>query len=123
MRQCTPSALTDEGRFFVTEDALGGNILDFVLVSSTKGYAITQDAALHNHLVSFDPSAGTLLRDLLVRDAYLPDIILGPDGLLWLADQSLPTPGLRRFDPATDRQLPPRLIDVGLPPFSIGFAP
>ncbi len=70
-----PYTLTAEGRFFVTEDALGGNILDFVLLSSTKGYAITQDAALHNHLVSFDPSAGTLLRDLLDRDAYLPDII------------------------------------------------
>jgi hypothetical protein len=118
-----PYTLTAEDRFYVTEDALGGNILDFVLVSPTKGYAITQDAALHNHLVSFDPSNNTLLRDLLSRDAYLPDIILGPDGLLWLADQSLPTPGLRRFDPATDRQLPPGLIGVGLPPFSIGFAP
>jgi hypothetical protein len=123
LERVDPYTLTAEGRFFVTEDALGGNILDFVLLSSTKGYAITQDAALHNHLVSFDPSSGTLLRDLLDRDAYLPDIALGPDGLLWLADQSLPTPGLRRFDPANDRQLPPGLIDVGLPPFSIGFAP
>jgi DNA-binding beta-propeller fold protein YncE len=123
LERVDPDTLTAEGGFFVTEDALGGNILDFVLVSSTKGYAITQDAALHNHLVSFDPSSGTLLRDLLTRDAYLPDIAMGPDGLLWLADQSLPTPGLRRFDPATDRELPPRLIGVGLPPFSIGFAP
>jgi hypothetical protein len=123
LERVDPYTLTAEGRFFVTEDALGGNILDFVLLSSTKGYAITQDAALHNHLVSFDPSSGTLLRDLLDRNAYLPDITMGPDGLLWLADQSLPTPGLRRFDPATDRQLPPGLIDVGLPPFSIGFAP
>jgi len=123
LERVDPETLMAEGRFFVTEEALGGNILDFVLVSSTKGYAITQDALLHNHLVSFDPSQGTLLRDLLDRDAYLPDITIGPDGLLWLADQGLPTPGLRRFDTATDRQLPPRLIDVGLPPFSIGFAP
>jgi hypothetical protein len=123
LERVDPYTLTAEGRFFVTEDAVGGNILDFVLLSATKGYAITQDAALHNHLVSFDPSSGTLLRDLLDRDAYLPEIRLGPDGLLWLADQGLPTPGLRRFDPATDRQLPPGLIDVGLPPFSIGFAP
>jgi hypothetical protein len=123
LERVDPYTLTAEGRFFVTEDAVGGNILDFVLLSSSKGYAITQDAALHNHLVSFDPSSGTLLRDLLDRDAYLPEIRLGPDGLLWLADQGLPTPGLRRFDPATDRQLPPGLIDVGLPPFSIGFAP
>ncbi len=123
LERVDPETLVAEGRFFVTEDALGGNILDFVLVSATKGYAITQDAALHNHLISFDPSSGTLLRDLLTRDAYLPDIIIGPDGLLWLADQSLPTPGLRRFEPATDRELTPRLIGVGLPPFSIGFAP
>lgn len=123
LQRVDTETLVAEGRFFVTEEALGGNILDFVLVSATKGYAITQDAALHNHLISFDPSRGTALRDLLARDAYLPDIIIGPDGLLWLADQSLPTPGLRRFDPATDRQVPPRLIGVGLPPFSIGFAP
>src|SRR5262249_58518405 len=114
-----PYTLTAEDRFFVTEDALGGNILDFVLMSPTKGYAITQDAALHNHLVSFDPSSDTLLRDLLSRDAYLPDIILGPDGLLWLADQSLPTPGLRRVVPANTPRPPPRVLRVALTPLSL----
>jgi hypothetical protein len=87
------------------------------------GYAVVQDRQLRNHLVAFDPGGATPPRDLLVRDAYLPDIALGPDGLLWLADMSLPTPGLDRFDPATDRQLAPRVVDVGLPPFSIGIAP
>jgi hypothetical protein len=123
LERVDPETLTAEGRFFVTEDELGGNVTDFVLVSATKGYAIVQDRQLRNHLVAFDPSGAAPPHDLLVRDAYLPDIVLGPDGLLWLADMSLPTPGLRRFDPATDRQLAPRVIDVGLPPFSIGFAP
>jgi len=53
----------------------------------------------------------------------LPDIILGPDGLVWLADQGLPNPGLRFFDPSTDRALSAKPLGVGLPPFSIGFVP
>jgi DNA-binding beta-propeller fold protein YncE len=123
LERVDPETLTAEGRFFVTEDDLGGNVTDFVLVSPAKGYAVVQDRQLRNHLVAFDPSGATPARDVLVRDGYLPDIALGPDGLLWLADMSLPTPGLHRFDPVTGRQLAPRVIDVGLPPFSIGFVP
>src|SRR5262249_4716749 len=123
LERVDPETLTAEGRFFVTEDDLGGTITDFVLVGPTKGSAAAQARQLRNHLVAFDPSGAAPPRDLLVRDAYLPDIALGPDSLLWVADMSLPTPGLHRFDPATDRQLAPRVIDVGLPPFSIGFTP
>jgi hypothetical protein len=43
--------------------------------------------------------------------------------MLWLADDGLPSPGIRIFDPLTDRQLTTRAIDVGLPPFAMGFLP
>ena len=60
---------------------------------------------------------------LLARDGFLPDIALAPDGLLWVADQSQPGYGLRILDPATDAFVTSRAIDVGLPPFSLGFLP
>ncbi len=123
LERVDPDALLSEGRFFVTEDELGGNVTDFVLVSATQGYAVVQARDLRNRLVAFDPSGARPPRDVLVREGFLPDIALGPDGFLWIADMSQPAPGLRRLDPSTDRLLPPRVIDVGLPPFSIGFVP
>ena len=115
---------TDPNGFFVTEDDLDGNVTDFVLVSATKAYAIVQARDLRNRLVSFDPThpSGSVAV-LLARDGFLPDIALAPDGLLWVADQSQPGYGLRVLDPATDTFVTSRSIDVGLPPFSLGFLP
>ncbi len=117
-----PFALRSEG-LVITEDELGGSVTDFVLVSATRGYAVILDDRLTNLLVAFDLERRTVTKRLLSRDAYLPDIALGPDGLLWLADRGLPAPGLRLFDPADDRQLTGHAIDVGLPPFAMAFLP
>ena len=81
------------------------------------------DAQKRNILVAFDPSARTVTRRLLTRMHYLPDVALAPDGTLWVADDGLPAPGIRIFDPTTDRQLTHAAIDVGLPPFAMGFVP
>ncbi len=120
----TDTLAVDPAGFFVTEDDLGGNVTDFVLVSATKGYAIVQARDLQNRLVAFDPShaAGSAVV-LFARNAFLPDIALAPDGLLWMADQSRPGYGVRILDPATDTFVTSRPIDVGLPPFSLGFLP
>ncbi|MCW5893451.1 MAG: hypothetical protein KIT14_23295 [bacterium] len=123
LERVDPHALRAEGRFYVDEKTVGGNILDFVLLSPTQGYAVVQDGNLKNHLVRFDPSGAAPAVDVYNRQAYLPDIVVGPDGLLWLADQGLPDPGIRFFDPATDEPLRRRPLRLGLPPFSIGFAP
>ncbi|HZP41139.1 MAG TPA: hypothetical protein VFD84_06470 [Candidatus Binatia bacterium] len=124
LERVDPETLRAEG-FFVTEDALGGNVTDFVLVSPTQGFAIVFVATNppRNVLVEFDPSRGTLRRRLLTSVYNLPDVALAPDGTLWLADQTLPAPGIRIFDPQTARQLAAGPVDVGLPPFSIGFLP
>ena len=122
LERVDPFTLTAEG-FFVTESDLGGNITDFVLVSPTRGYAIVLDDQLRNILLAFDPSARVVTRRLLTRTQYLPDIALAPDGILWVADDGLPAPGIRLFDPRDDRELTRGAIDVGLPPFSIGFIP
>ena len=117
-----PEALVAEG-FFVTEDALGGSITDFVVASPTRGFAVVfvAEDPPKNVLVAFDPSQGTLTRRLLVRTGNLPDVALAPDGTLWVADQTLPAPGIRVFDPDSGRQLTRGALDVGLPPFSMVF--
>lgn len=123
LERVDPVALQAEGRFFVDETTLGGNVLDFVLLSPTKGYAILQDADLRNRLVAFDPTGAQSPRTLYSRKAFLPDLVLGPDGLVWLADQDLSAPGIRLFDPASDTEILSRPLSLGLPPFSIGFVP
>jgi hypothetical protein len=117
-----PVALRAEG-VIVDERTLGGSVTDFLVVSATKGYAVVLDEGLTNVLVAFDPSGVRPVRRLLARMQFLPDVALGPDGLLWLADRSLPAPGVRLFDPTDDTQLTRQAIDVGLPPFAIGFVP
>jgi hypothetical protein len=119
-----PVALRAEG-FFVTETALGGNVTDFVVVSATRGYAIVFTAGnpARNALVAFDPSRGVLERRLFTATYNLTDVALAPDGTIWLADQSLPAPGIRFFDAASGRALGRDALDVGLPPFAIGFLP
>jgi hypothetical protein len=119
-----PGTMTaDPAGFFVTEDQLGGNITDFVVLSATKAYAIVQRQDLRNALVVFDPTNPAAVRTLFTREAFLPDIALAPDGMLWLADQSRPGYGIRIVDPAIDDFVTAKPIDVGLPPFSIGFQP
>ena len=78
---------------------------------------------LHNILLAFDPQSRQVTRRLFVSQQYLPEIDLAPDGTLWLADRTLPDPGIRIFDTTTDRQLTARPIDVGLPPFAMTFVP
>lgn len=123
LERVDPRTLQAEGRFFVDEATLGGNVLDFLLLSAAKGYAIVQDADLRNRLIAFDPSGARPPRTLYTRRAFLPDLALGPDGLLWVADQDLSAPGIRLFDPLSDTAVLRKPLALGLPPFSIGFLP
>jgi hypothetical protein len=120
-----PETMTaDPAGFFVTEDDLGGNVTDFVLVSAAKAYAVVQARDLKNKLVAFDPTnPSASATTIFSRDGFVPDIALAPDGTVWIADQARPSYGVRILDPATDALLTTRPIDVGLPPFSLGFLP
>src|SRR5581483_4014969 len=122
LERVDPFALRAEG-FFIDETALGGNVTDFVLLSPTRGYAVLIDDALRNVLVAFDPTGAAPVRRLLVRTQFLPELAVAPDRTLWLADRSLPAPGIRVFDTTTDRPVSADAIDVGLPPFAMAFLP
>jgi hypothetical protein len=102
----------------VTEEALGGSVTDFVLLSPTKGYAVVIDESLRNFVVSFDPSTGGAATRVFASQQFIADVTRAPDGTVWLATRA----GVRIVDPSTD-QVRGRPLDVGLPPFAIAFLP
>lgn len=116
-----PATRRAEG-FFVTEQDLGGNVTDVVLVDEDQAYAILLDATARSRVVRFDPTARRVTATLVSGDEFLVDVELGPDGAtLYLTDRTLKRPGLRRFAIADDTELAPSPIDTGLAPFDVVF--
>ncbi len=120
-----PHDLTLSG-FVITEQEIGGDLSDVVIVSETKGYAVIGvpvDSGAATHLVSFNPSTGKKLKDLIVRDEWTIGFMeLSPDGgQLWVCDREPELPGLRIFDTGNDMEITGEPLDVGLPPFMICF--
>ncbi len=123
LERVDPVSHTAQG-YFVTEQALGGNITDFVLVSAHKGYAVVIDDDLKSALVAFDPTRGVATRRILFGEDAPSDVERAPDGTVWVADRALGGPGLRIFDPNDDHQLTRAPIDVGpAAPFTMVFVP
>ena len=115
-----PATGTAEG-YFITEAELGGDINDFTIVSSTRGYAVVSDADFNNSLVRFDPSTGTVQATLATGAAYLPDVEYDAStDRIFLASQDFANPGIRIFA-ADDAEVTSAPIDTGLPPFNIDF--
>ncbi len=113
----------------VSEETLGGDLSDAVILSDTKGYAVvgvTQpDFSSITRVVSFDPSSGEKIADLSIGQGYDHAFIeLTPDGSqLWVTDRNLAAPGIRIFDTTDDHEITTEPIDTGLPPFMTCFIP
>jgi hypothetical protein len=108
--------------FFATEEQLGGDVTDFVLVSQGLAYAIVSRPDFSTALVAFDPRHGTLLETVTEAAGFdLFDIELDDRGELFLADRTRRTPGVRIFRATDGEELTGAPIDVGLPPFEIVF--
>ena len=56
-----PMTNTVDPSLSIPEVALGGDITDFEIVLSTKGYAVVTGANFANPLVTFNPSTGQRL--------------------------------------------------------------
>ena len=118
-----PQTLQSAG-YLISEDELGGNLTDFVLVGPHEGYGIVTDLAFHNLLVRFDPTERRVLAVLLSSDEYLVDLALEPTrGELYLTDRTLKRPGIRIFRTGDGVELTTAPIDTGLPPFEVVFLP
>lgn len=116
-----PAGRTVSG-FFVTEQDLGGNVTDVVVIDDHHAYAIVLDTTARSRVVRFDPTTRQVTATLASGDEFLVDIERGPDGeTLYLTDRTLRRPGIRRFAIADDTEIQPSPIDTGLPPFDVVF--
>ena len=120
-----PTTNTVDPSISITEASLGGDITDFEIVSSTKGFAIVTDANFANSLVTFNPSTAQRLTTVLgPLDVFIPHLAVNSRNELYVAVRDLrtTTPGVRVFDTVTDRDLIPGPLNVGqLPPIWILF--
>lgn len=117
-----PNTNQVERDFLLTEEAAGGDITHFQIVSSTKGYAIISGRDFSNALISFNPTTGQRLATLVgPLNVSLPHFAINSQGQLYLAVADPETPGIRIFDTAQDREITTTPLDVGLPPSSILF--
>ncbi len=106
----------------LTETAAGGDILDAIIVSDTKGFAIVATPSFTTILIAFNPTTGAKIGSTLYAPGGydLNDIELTPDGsTLLLTDRKATNPGIRCFDVATSTQTTVNPINTGLPPFDI----
>jgi hypothetical protein len=107
--------------FFITEEALGGDINDFAIVSDQLGYAIVGALDFTTSLVRFNPSAGMVTGIVIEGAEFVADIELNDRGELYVLDRTFTNPGVRVFraDDATEITTAP--INIGLPPFQVVF--
>lgn len=105
----------------ITEEALGGDILDFVLGDDGTGWAVVSNADFTNDLVRFDAASGEVI-DRPIRGAgFLADIEANTRGELYVADRSPERPGVRVFKIFDGTEATPAPLDTGLPPAEIVF--
>ena len=110
--------------FFVTEEDLGGDVTDFVLVSEHLAYAIVSRREFSTALIAFDPVTATVTNTLLERDGYtLFDLELNDRGELFLTDRDRQRDGVYVFRASDGTPLTPQPLDVGLTPFEVVFIP
>jgi len=110
----------------VMADELGGDIVDAVVSSETKAYAIIgkrSGSGSETHLVSFNPSTGEKTGTIVASEGWdYASIELSHDGSqLWMADRTMNSPSIRIFDTESDKETTHGPIDVGLPPSMICF--
>ncbi|MBI4209660.1 MAG: hypothetical protein HY538_08165 [Deltaproteobacteria bacterium] len=117
-----PDTLESEG-FWVTEEDLGGDLTDFAVVSSSKGYALIQDMNLNTKVVPFSDSAAQapILEVRSGEGNYLSVIELNSLGELYVGDRSVRHAGVWVINTVDDTFLTDEPIDVGLLPVDIVF--
>lgn len=107
----------------VEGDALGGSVVDFVIVNHELAYASVSVAGVEDRLVSFNPSTGELVEQLAVGPPYsLVRLMLDQqDGRnqLLVVVRDPAAPGVRFFDALDGTELTEAPVPTGLPPFDL----
>ena len=119
-----PTTNTVDPSLSITEAAMGGDITDFDVVSSTKAFAVVLNASFSSSLVTFNPSTGQPLTPVLGPLDASMQLAINSRNELYVAvtDLATATPGVRVFDTVTNRDLIPGPLNVGqLPPVWVLF--
>jgi hypothetical protein len=115
-----PYAYQSEG-ILVSDADLGGDVLDFQIMGTTIGWAITNNTSFQTALVQFDPTTAQVSQTVLTSAGFdLVDLEMSFDGRLFVGDRDAGNPGIRIYDPVGGSLLAGPL-DTGLPPFDLAL--
>lgn len=114
------SSKTSQG-YCITEEALGGDVIDFVIFSDTIGYAIISDVNFITHVVVFNPTTGSRGETLISSAGYdLAGVEINNREEIWILDRTVDAPALHIYNAAT-QTLDETIALTTLPPFWISF--
>ena len=120
-----PRTFVAEG-FMITENDLGDDVGDVIIVDGLKGYAVVGGFAGQGVTVfdvDVDPVTGVITGsnpgDLVTGLPFVPDLALDSAKRLLVPDRDLINPGIRIYDTFTDQEITTDPINVGLPPNAI----
>jgi hypothetical protein len=104
--------------FLITEEALGGDVTDFLVFDDDTGVAIVTAGFTTDLLVRIDLDAGDTVGDaLLVNGGFtLSGLVDLGGGRIAVGDRTAGAAGVRAFDVASETEVTAGPIDVGLPP-------
>ena len=108
------------GGILVTEEILGGDVSNVIIVNGTTGYAVVSDAGWNNAVVRFNPANGNKTGTISgVENAA--QFGLAWDGTyLYVGDRSATNPGLLIVD-TSDNSIVSGPHDLGMPPNAIAL--
>lgn len=98
-----------------------GLTYNIAVASDSKGYFLSYGGWGSLDLRSFDPSSGDVDSNAVagLEGVDLRDLVMGPDGRLWVGDARTSDPGLRLIDPSDDSELD--FVSTDLLPKNITF--
>jgi len=115
-----PKSLTSLGVLLSGAD-LGGDLSDFAMLGSRRGYAIVAGENFEASVVEFDLETGVVGEPLITSPLLLSDVEVTENGRLWVADRDCFDPGLRVFDVGGNAEITSEPIYPGLTPFTLDF--
>lgn len=106
--------------YAVTEEALGGDIGDWVVLGGVVGFAVVTVGFAEDRIVRFNLLSGMVDPEpMVVSGGYtLTGLTDLGDGRLVVADRTAGAAGIRLFHADSKEELTAAPIDVGLPPVS-----
>ena len=110
-----------EPGYVLAESDISGEVNDFIMTGTSRGYAVISDEQYKTKLIEFDASTGTMIKTIRENDdSYGPLGNLAfreSAGILYYGDRKATDPGVRVYDTVNDMPINgDRPIYVGLPP-------